>query len=330
MKRKLIRSRSAAIALTVVASIGLAACSAETERKSGQAVAKVNGTEVTVHQINAELRDVTPEQIAANGERIKKQAVDALIERQLLVAAAIDEKIDRDPDVMQAIVRAREQILAQAFLQRKLTSGATPPTLAEAEEYHRANPALFSDRKSYQMQQIVVPGYDYTADMKAAVDSAKSLDDIAAWLDSRKVPYARGQAVRNTAELPPQLVPNLTELGKGRPFVTRDSGQLVVATLTYLRDVPVSKEEALPQIQRYLANKKARDTAAATIAGLRASAEIDYLGQDQAAAATPPASAPQASQPPKAAQPVQPAQASGVDTPAAVDGSIARGVAGLR
>ena len=85
---------------------GLGACGDKAaDRKPGQALASVNGAEVTVLQLNEELQRAN---VAANQQdTTSKQLLQVLIDRQLLQDAAARENLDRDPKVMQAVDRAR-------------------------------------------------------------------------------------------------------------------------------------------------------------------------------------------------------------------------------
>src|SRR5690606_37345712 len=108
-------------------SVMLVACGGDKEggKPAGQSVARVNGEDITVHQLNAELERVPPGQPVS-----RKDVLDGLIGRQLLLQQAKKEKADRDPRVLQAIERSKDQILVQHYLQEKIGKPAQP---SEAE-----------------------------------------------------------------------------------------------------------------------------------------------------------------------------------------------------
>src|SRR4030081_1871469 len=81
-------------------------------RPSSQLAAKVNGTEITVQQVGG----------ARQGNRL--QALDKIIDRELLVQKALEAKLDADPEVAQSIDSARRQLLAQAYLERTAAAKA--------------------------------------------------------------------------------------------------------------------------------------------------------------------------------------------------------------
>ncbi|MYM98010.1 peptidyl-prolyl cis-trans isomerase, EpsD family [Rugamonas sp. FT81W] len=279
----------AGVVLTALAV--LSACG-EKEKKPGQALASVNGEEITVLQLNEELQRSGVQ--AAQQEQAKRQLVESLIDRQLLLNEAAKEKLDRDPKVVQAVERAKALIVAQSYMQKRLGTPAKP-TPAEVAAYFEQHPEFFARRKQIDMRELVIATADMTADLKAAMDAAKSLDEVAAWLDAHKVKFSRTQLSRTTAELPPELSTRLLGLPKGQLFIIKEGQRSLLISIADVRDAPVTLEQSTAQIEQFLFNKKNKDTADAELARLRAAAKIEYMDKTLApvkgAAATPAASA---------------------------------------
>ena len=301
----------AALALT----LGVAGCGGKKESKPGQALASVNGEEITVLQLNEELQrnNVQP----AQQEAASAQILESLIDRQLVLNEAIKDKLDRDPKVVQAIERARALLIAQAYVQKKV-GAPTRPSHAEVEDYYTKHPEFFSNRKQLDMRQLVLASKDISDEVKAAIDAAKSLDDAAAWMDQHKVRYARAQLSRSSADMPPQLSSKLLSLPKGQLFIVKEGDRSLLITIADVKDVPTTLEQATPQIEQFLVNKKSKDAADAEVARLRAVAKIEYLNGRKAPAKAA-AEAPAAAVAPAAS----PAKGSS-------DDQNARGVAGLK
>lgn len=252
------------------------ACSSKVEQKPGQALANVNGEEITVMQLNDELtRSNAP---AAQQEAARKQALEALIDRQLLIGEASKEKVDRDPRVVQAIERARSVILAQAYMQKRIGTPAKP-TPAEVEEYYSQNPQFFAQRKHFDMREIILPTREVTDELKAVMDKTRSLDEVAAWLDAHKVKYQKAQLSRSGSELPPELSAKLLALSKGQLFIVREGERSMLVTIADVRSTPVELDAARPQIEQYLVAKKGKEAAEQEVKRLRASAKIAYINQ---------------------------------------------------
>jgi EpsD family peptidyl-prolyl cis-trans isomerase len=258
----------------------LSACSDKAkEKKPGQALASVNGEEVTVLQLNEELQRAGV--AAAQQDTASKQLLQVLIDRQLLQEAAAKESLDRDPKVMQAIERAKALIVAQAYLQKRIGNVAKP-TSAEVEDYFNKNPEFFSNRKQFSMSELVIGANDLTPEMRSAADSAKSLEEVAVWLDAHKIKYGRTQVSRSTADLPPQLSNKLLGMPKGQMFVVKEGPRAMFISVTEVKDAPVTLAVAAPQIEQFLMNKKNKDLASAELTRLRAGAKIEYLNKSMA------------------------------------------------
>ncbi len=267
--------RALCAALALLAAAALAGCGNKAgESKPGQALASVDGKEITVLQLNEELaRAGVP---AARQDAAAKQLLRALIDRQLLENAAAREKLDRDPKVMEAVERARSLIVAQAYIQKRIGAVARP-TPAEVEDYFNKHPEFFGNRKQFTMNELVIPAADLTAETRAAADRARSLDEVAQWLDAHKIKYGRTQVTRNTTDVPPQLSARLLGMPKGQLFVVREGERALLVAVAEVRDAPLTLEVAAPQIEQYLAGAKNKELAEAELQRLRAGARIEYI-----------------------------------------------------
>ena len=261
--------------LVLVAAIGLSACgSKQEEKKPGQALVSVNGEEVTMLQLNDELRHAGVQ--AGQHEAASKQLLESLIARQLIVTEGVRSKLDRTPDVMRSIERAKAQIIAQAYLQG-IVSKIANPSKAEINEYFLKHPEFFTQRKQFDMTRLLVATKDLGNELKSVVDTAKSLDEVAAWLDVHNVQYARSQILRSTADLPPESVVKLQEKNKESVFIINEQENSSLITVNAIKDSPVTATDAAPQIERYFINKKYKEAVDAEVARLRSSAKIEYF-----------------------------------------------------
>ena len=283
MKRIDVQQRILTAGVILLTVAGLAACGGDKQKKVGQALASVNGEEITALQLNEELqRAGVP---AAQQEAASKQLLEALIDRQVVENVALKEKIDRDPKVMQAVERAKALIISQAYMQKKL-SGMAPPSKAEVEDYFNKHPELFSNRKQFDMRQLLIASKDMNDALKQVIDKSKSLDEVAAWMESNKIGFARAQVSRTTTDLAPELVAKLQSMPKGQLFIINEGERAMLMTIVDIKEVPVKLAAAAPQIEQYLVNTRAKDAAKQEMERLRAAAKIEYLNQPAASAAT--------------------------------------------
>ncbi len=261
------------MALLLVTATSLAACGNK-EKKSGQALARVNGEEITVLQINDELSRA---EVPANQQQAAtKQLLASLIDRQLITEEAMRNKIHRAPEVIQAIERAKANIIEQAYLE-SITSKIAKPSVAEINNYFQAHPEYFAERKQFDMQQVAIATRDINEELKSIVSSAKSLDVVVAWLNKHHVRYARNQLSRNSTDLPEQMVAKLKDMPKGQLFIFQEGENSLLNSIFDIKNSPVTLQFATPQIEQYLNNKKSREAVAAEISHLRSLAKIEYL-----------------------------------------------------
>ena len=153
----------------------LSACSGGADKKvASQVAVKVNGSELSIHQVNAQLARI-PGVPAAQQDVVRKQVLDGLIEQQLLIQQATDKKLDRDPEVLAAIEQSRAQILASAYVQKTLAAQAKPSE-DMVKKYYAENPALFAQRRVFKLQELATNVPDGRAgELKPVVASAKSM-----------------------------------------------------------------------------------------------------------------------------------------------------------
>ena len=281
IKSRTLLRRGAVFALST-ALLGLAACShSEGDKKPGQALVRVNGDEVTVYQLNEELRQASSAETDPQAQR--KQLVAALVDRQLLVDEALKQKLDRDPNVVEAIERAKAQILAQAYLKTRVAD-LPKPDKTEVDAYYSAHPEFFAQRKLFEMRQFVVASKDFTPELKGVMDNAKSLDEVAAWLDAHKIEYAKSQAMRASPDLPPQILSKMQGADKTEMFLLRNDSKALLMSVTAVKDMPVGADAASQEITQFLTNKRGQEAADAELKRLHAAAKIEYLNPEVASA----------------------------------------------
>lgn len=253
----------------------LSACGGEpTSMEPGQSLVRVNGEEITVMQLNDELSRarVQAEQL----EQAKKQLLESMIDLQLMVAEAQQSKLDRSPNVMRAIERARKQIIAQSYMQTTL-SQIENPTDAEISQFYEEHPGLFAQRKKYTLAFLRFPSGSLNDALHKTIKSAKSLSDVAQWLDKQQISYLRDELIRTTTDLSPQMIAKLEETAKGEMFLMDENATSLLIAVKDIEADPVTVETIKPQITTHLLNIKRREAVQAEVSRLRAAANIEYL-----------------------------------------------------
>ena len=286
--------------LAIALATTLVACGDKDGKKAAtQVAAKVGSEEISVHQINqvlsrANTGGASPEALKA----MSKEVLEKLIDQQLAVDQATENKLHRSPDVVAQIEAARRDILARAYIQQ-VTANITKPTAEETKKYFAEHPQLFSERRIFNVQEIVAPAAPGVADqLKALVATGKSLDEIAAVLKAKNIPFNGGSATRAAEQIPLEALPKIHALKDGQITVIDSPQGSTVVRVVSSQQAPVTEAAALPRIEQFLINQRAGDAVAANIKQLRSTTKITYMGEFEGSAATP---APAAAEVPPAA-----------------------------
>ena len=303
--------RSLTLAFVVVAFAALAAGCGDKKKdaQATQTAAKVNKEEITVHQINgllAQQRALPPDQAAS----ARSLALERLIDQELALQKASDQKLDRAPLVMQQIEAARREIIARAYVE-KIGEGVPKPNPTEINAYYEAHPALFANRRIYTLQELdIVATPAQIEPMKAALAGAKSFSVFVDYLKANNIKFQGSEGVRGAEQLPLASIEQFAALKDGQAvFTARPNGARVIH-LVSSRGQPVNVKAAIPSIEQYLLNERKRKLIADDLRALRGAAKIEYVG-DFAANRPPPLPVPPPDAPPLTS--IAPPPASGVE-----------------
>jgi len=272
--------RVAVIALAAVVVL-LAGCGdkkKDKDKAASQTAAKVNKEEITVHQINFVLqqqRGLPPEQAAS----ASKQVLERLVDQELALQKAQDQKLDREPRVVQQLEAARREIIARAYVE-KIGSGAPKPTPAEIKAYFDAHPALFKERRVYNLQELSVQAKPEQVDeLRAKLAVAKDLPEFLNFLKSGDIKFAANQVVRAAEQLPMASVDKFAALKDGQSVFNAVPGGVQILFLAGSRSQPVDEQRAVPAIEQFLLNERKRKVVEDDLKALRAAAKIEYVGE---------------------------------------------------
>ena len=212
------------------------------------------------------------------GEASTRQALEQVIDRELLVQKALEARLDEDPLVARSLESARRQILAQAWLERR-AAGASATRPEEVRAFYAENPALFGERRVYRLRELAVSGRPELVEaLRAESLAARDLDEVAAWLRQRNAPFRAGSVVQPAEQLPLSHLPRLARMKPGELAVLDTPEGASVVQLLDVQEAPLSEREAAPMIETFLSGRKRLEIAAAEVKRLREVARIEYVG----------------------------------------------------
>ena len=304
--------------LAIALAFGLSACGNK-EKAATQVAAKVGSEEISVHQINQVLSrtntaGATPQAVQAMG----REVLEKLIDQQLAVEQATESKLHRSPEVVAQIEAARRDILARAYMQ-KIASALPKPNAEDVKKYYAEHPQLFSARRIFNVQEIVVPAAPGLAEqLRGFAAAGKPITEVAAWLKGKDIKFDGGSATRAAEQIPLERLAQIAALKDGQSIVIEAPQAITLLRVASSQSAPVAEAAALPRIEQFLTNQRATEAVAAKIKQLRAAAKISYMGEfgkaDGSAAVAPPVA------------PVSAASAPAANTKTAIE----KGVAGLK
>lgn len=247
------KSEFTAIILAATLSLGGCGKGTDDQLSKGQVVANVDGEDITIHELNAELAGMP---IANDAQRdvAKRVVLQRLIDRRILADFAREKKLDESPEFELQRHRAEEQILVN-LLERQATAKLAPTTRDDAQRFMAQNPQMFAQRRIYNLDQLL---FDMPRDtgLLRAMQPLKSLEEIQALLDRNNIRYQRVGGRLDAAKAPPKLLAAIQKLPAGEVFAVPMGSKVLAAKIVGTSVVPFEGEEALAAAQRAAASQR--------------------------------------------------------------------------
>ncbi len=175
----------------LIAAMGLAVSGCGDKKpeavSTGKAAVSVNGQSI----LDAEIQTKYAMRDDGDGKTkpVSEQAMESLVNMELMRQAAIQSKLDGDEKTQAKIANSMRSILAMAYMEQLLES-VNKPTDAEVSAYYAEHPERYSARKQYAMQEIQIRATPDGA--KAILDQLgklNSVDLFEKWLNENKIAH---------------------------------------------------------------------------------------------------------------------------------------------
>lgn len=273
------------IGLVALMAVALVACDKNDEKKpSTQIVAKVNDVEITMHQINRVVKGMQRVSVD-NVASVRREALEKLIDQQIIVEKAQKENLDRTPDVIMAIEAAKKEILAKAYIQ-KLVMNSSKTKSSDIKEYFNEHPALFSERRIFNFEDI---GFKRVAEimpeLRAEVAQQKPMSEIAAWLREKGVKYTGGTYLRPAEQIPLTILPRMQFAKAGEVLLIEIDNAVHLIHVIKYEESPIDLAAATPFIKSYFINTNGKQLITDKLKQFRKEAKVEYVGEYALAAA---------------------------------------------
>jgi peptidyl-prolyl cis-trans isomerase C len=278
--RRLYRAALLAGGLALIA--GTSACK---KAPTDQIVAVVNGEEISMQELNAELGNVKlPEGV--DKKVVQAQLLQRLVDRRILAQSAKEQGIDKDPNFIVEQRRVNEALLVDKLAKR--TADAIPiPGAPEIDKFIAANPSLFAGRQIYSVDQIAFAMPANPQQLKA-LEPAKTMDAVAATLKTMNMQFRRAVQKVDSASVPPEQMQRILALPKTEPFIIPQGNGVTVNLIVGSEAAPLPTEQARPAAVRILRTQKLAQQGESRLKDAKAKAKIEYQpGFEPKPAATP-------------------------------------------
>ncbi len=253
----------------------LAGCSHDdTNSKPTQVVAKVNGDEITVHQLNSEIRRVQVS--TANPQDLAKKLLTGLIDRQLLVQEAYKLNLDRTPEVMQMLDAAKAQIYVQAYLTQKLAALSEPSEL-EVSRFMKQHPEVFSQRKVFTTQDIIFSNDPKVINYEQLQSSVSNMEELKTWLNAHQVSFEMAEENLPTEALPREALLVVNKIKVGDLLFMRDESKIVAHIVINIAELPLPDIQARDMASKAVSENKRQQLILGEIGRLKKLAKIEIV-----------------------------------------------------
>ncbi|WP_448586846.1 hypothetical protein [Thermaurantiacus sp.] len=249
----------------------VAACSEKTggrDAPKGQVVARLDGTDITLLEVNAELADaqIPPGMSRREAERA---ALQNIITRRQLMKVAKERKLHQNPQFKLQERRVSEQLLVQA-LARDIAAKVPDVTREEADRFIAENPQMFAERTIFSVDQIVFPRPPELEKLPLA--EAKTMEAVEAVLNAAGIEFRRQPGQLDTLGANPAFVREISGILAKNPnelFMFPApvlGGQvMIVNRVTGRRVVPFTGERARSAALQMLKNQRIQEALAAEV-----------------------------------------------------------------
>ena len=254
----------------ILVGLVLAGC----EKKSGgQVAAVVNGDEITLQEINAEI-GMTDIPAGVEKGSIRQAALQRIIQRRLLAQSAKDDDLDQSAEFLLRR-RALEDALLVQLLAKKVSGSIRVPDAQELDAFVAKRPNMFGQRAILTLDRIQFAAPSDPAKLEA-LKADHSLDAIAKSLQSQGTSFSRQSAELDTAQLAPAVLQQIQALPPGEPFILPQGGLITAGVITARRPMPMLGEDAKPFAANALRNEQLGKAVEQRLNAAKATAKIDY------------------------------------------------------
>lgn len=239
----------------------------------GQVLAIVNGEDITVQQLEAELADV-PIPDTVDRKQLSRTLLEGLIDRHLEVEEARRRKLDDTPE-FRALLKRNEEDLLTGLLGKKIAQSVPMPADEDIRNYIANNPLQFARRQRLTLDQLSFPAPRDQRKL-APLAQAHSLEAAAAMLQSMGIAATRGQGTIDTGQTEPEVAKQIDRAPPGEPILLPQGDRLIIGVITAREPITLPANQARIVAARAVRGLDLFNESKAQVAAARTKADIQY------------------------------------------------------
>ena len=250
----------------------LSACNQSHQSDATQVVAKVDGVEITVHQLNYLMG-----RLSAEGKTpSKKDVLEDLINQQLLINQALKNKVDRDPNVLMQVEMSKRQIYSQDSIDR-IAKGVSAPELADIKKYYEQHAEQFSNRTKYKFHAFIIPNVKNFDTFSTSLERSTTVEQTQKVLSDAAVKFDERDIEVSTELLPDEMLTQLSKMKIGDIKVIRSQAGYELDQLVLKQLAPLDFSQSTDLIKAKISAERTRQKFDTDLKDYRKQAKIEYV-----------------------------------------------------
>lgn len=264
----MLKIRDGAVAFGIV--LLLSACGAKPE---GQTVAVVNGEEISLGELNAELASANVP-ATADKKTVMPQLLQRVVDRRLMAQRASEQGIDQTPEFITQQRRQNEDLLIR-MASKRLTDTSKLPNQSAVDAFIASNPDMFANRMVLRLDQLQFIAPTGAEQLKTLKED-HSIAELASSLAGMGIAFVRTDTKLDTATVPPAVLKQIFALPPGEPFIVPIAGRMYASVITGRERPTTTPEENRRIAVEAMRQKSLNETLDRELKQLRTAAKIEY------------------------------------------------------
>lgn len=157
----------------------LAGCGSKERAKSGQEIARVNGTVITDSEMSREVANLPPYlKNIAESDQGKRELLDTMVVREIILQQAEKSGLAKSKEVQEKVDELRKKVIVEAFLKKKIEERAVVSD-ADLQQFYEKNKDKLKTGEQIRASHILVKTEKESQDILAQLKGGGNFEDLA-------------------------------------------------------------------------------------------------------------------------------------------------------